>query len=98
MQGYKYMLLRNFEKVKAVLERFKQVIIEKQDFEKLIVCFDIFNIFFYFDLFYYIKEYLYDREDVNVFTKHDELVIILKQIKGKFLLFYNNDFYICIFY
>ena len=47
MQGYKYMPLRNLEKVKAASERLKQVIIEKQDFEKLIARFDTPNTFFY---------------------------------------------------
>ena len=91
MQGYKYMPLRNLEKVKAASERLKQVIIEKQDFEKLIARFDTPNTFFYLDPPYYTKEHLYDREDANAFTKHDELAAILKQIKGKFLLSYNND-------
>lgn len=91
MQGYKYMPLRNLEKVKAASERLKQVIIEKQDFEKLIARFDTPNTFFYLDPPYYTKEHLYDREDANAFTKHDKLAVILSQIKGKFLLSYNND-------
>ena len=94
MQGYKYMPLRNLEKVKAASERLKQVIIEKQDFEKLIARFDTPNTFFYLDPPYYTKEHLYDREDANAFTKHEELAAILKQIKGKFLLSYNNEPYI----
>ena len=94
MQGYKYMPLRNLEKVKAASDRLKQVIIEKQDFEKLITRFDTPNTFFYLDPPYYTKEHLYDREDANAFSKHEELAAILKQIKGKFLLSYNNDPYI----
>lgn len=94
MQGYKYMPLRNLEKVKAASERLKQVIIEKQDFEKLITRFDTPNTFFYLDPPYYTKEHLYDREDANPFSKHEELATILRSIKGKFLLSYNNDPYI----
>ena len=98
MQGYKYMPLRNLEKVKAASERLKQVIIEKKDFEKIIARFDTPNTFFYLDPPYYTKEHLYDREDANPFSKHDELATILKQIKGKFLLSYNNDPYISTLY
>lgn len=94
MQGYKYMPLRNLEKVKAASERLRQVIIEKQDFAKLIARFDTPNTFFYLDPPYYTKEHLYDREDADAFTKHEELAAILKNIKGKFLLSYNNDPYI----
>jgi DNA adenine methylase len=39
-------------------------------------------------------EHFNDREDANAFTKHEERAAILKQIKGKFLLSYNNDPYI----
>jgi len=88
------MPLRNLEKVKAASERLKQVIIEKQDFAKLIARFDTPNTFFYLDPPYYTKEHLYDRDDADAFTKHEELAAILKQIKGKFLLSYNNDPYI----
>jgi len=94
MQGYKYMPLRNLEKVKAASERLQQVIIEKQDFEKIIARFDTPNTFFYLDPPYYTKEHLYDREDADAFTKHEELAATLKNIKGKFLLSYNNDLYI----
>ena len=93
-QGYKYMPLRQLEKVKAAADRLKQVIIEKQDFEKIIARFDTPNTFFYLDPPYYTKEHLYDREDADAFAKHAELAVILKQIKGKFLLSYNNDPYI----
>jgi site-specific DNA-adenine methylase len=61
--GYKYMPLRNLEKVKAASERLKQVIFEKQDFEKIIARFDTPHTFFYLDPPYYTKEHLYDRED-----------------------------------
>ncbi len=88
------MPLRNLEKVKAASERLRQVIIKKQDFEKLIARLYTPNTFFYLDPSYFTKEHLYDREDADAFTKHEELATILKHIKGKFLLFYNNDFYI----
>ncbi len=93
MKGYKYLPLRNLEKVKAASERLEQVIIEKQDFEKLIARFNTPNTFFYLDPLYYTKEHLYDREDADTFSKHEELAAILMQIKGKFLLSNNNDPY-----
>jgi DNA adenine methylase len=43
---------------------------------------------------YYINELIYEREDADAFNQHEELAEALKQIKGKFLLSYNNDPYI----
>jgi len=92
--GYKYMPLRNLEKVKAASERLRDVIIEKQPWEKIVAKFDHPYTFFYLDPPYYTKEHLYKREDADVFNQHEELAETLKQIKGKFLLSYNNDPYI----
>ncbi|HOI28107.1 MAG TPA: hypothetical protein PKZ15_11775, partial [Paludibacteraceae bacterium] len=39
-------------------------------------------------------EHIYEREDADAFNQHEELAKALKQIKGKFLLSYNNDPYI----
>ncbi|PKN78583.1 MAG: N-6 DNA methylase, partial [Candidatus Cloacimonetes bacterium HGW-Cloacimonetes-1] len=52
------------------------------------------NTFFYLDPPYFTKEHLYDREDAEAFTKHEEMAQLLKTIKGKFLLSYNDDPYI----
>lgn len=54
--------------------------------------------FFYLDPPYFTKEHLYKREDADYFNQHEELAKTLKQIKGKFLLSYNNDTYIRQFY
>jgi len=94
MQGYKYMPLRQLEKVKVASERLQQVIIEKQDYEKIINRYDSPNTFFYLDPPYYTKEHLYDREDADAFDKHEEMAKQLRAIKGKFLLSYNNEPYI----
>ena len=93
-QGYKYMPLRNLEKVKEASERLRHVIIEKQPWEKIIARFDKPHTFFYLDPPYYTKEHIYKSEDANAFNQHEELAEALKQIKGKFLLSYNNDPYI----
>jgi len=94
MQGYKYMPLRNLDKVKEASERLRDVIIEKQPWEKIVAKFDHPYTFFYLDPPYYTKEHLYKREDADAFNQHEELAEALKQIKGKFLLSYNNDLYI----
>jgi len=70
------------------------VIIEKQPWEKIVARFDQPHTFFYLDPPYYTKEHIYKREDADAFNQHEELAAILKQIKGKFLLSYNNDPYI----
>jgi len=93
-QGYKYMPLRNLDKVKDASERLRHVIIEKQPWEKIVARFDQPHTFFYLDPPYYTKEHIYEREDADAFNQHEELAEALKQIKGKFLLSYNNDPYI----
>lgn len=94
MQGYKYLPLRSLDKVKTASERLQNVIIEKTDFAKLIERFDSEDAFFYVDPPYYTKEHLYKREDAEEFKRHEELSELLKGIKGKFLLSYNDHEYI----
>jgi DNA adenine methylase len=89
-----YMPLRNLDKVKEASERLRHVIIEKQPWEKIVARFDQPHTFFYLDPPYYTKEHIYEREDADAFNQHEELAEALKQIKGKFLLSYNNDPYI----
>lgn len=43
---------------------------------------------------YYLHEHLYDHDYIEAFTRHEEIATLLKQVKGKFLLSYNNDPYI----
>ena len=88
------MPLRNLDKVKEASERLRHVIIEKQPWEKIVARFDQPHTFFYLDPPYYTKEHIYEREDADAFNQHEELADALKQIKGKFLLSYNNDPYI----
>lgn len=40
------------------------------------------------------KERLYDLDEAEVFSRHEDLAAILKGIKGRFLLTYNDDPYI----
>lgn len=60
----------------------------------IIACLDMPKALFDRDPHYETKEHQCDKGLASAFTKHDELAAILKQIKGKFLLFYNNDPYI----
>jgi len=58
------------------------VIIEKQDYGKIISRYNSPDTFFYLDSLYYIKEQLYDREDADAFDKHEEIAKQLKAIKA----------------
>ena len=93
-KGYKYLQLKDLDIVKKASERLKNVIIEKQDFEKLIKRYDTPDTFFYLDPPYYKNEHLYERNKTSRFGKHQELADILKSIDGKFLLSYNDDSFI----
>ncbi|MDD2332645.1 MAG: DNA adenine methylase [Candidatus Cloacimonetes bacterium] len=66
----------------------------KAALEKIVARLDQPHTFFYPDPPYYTKEHIYEREYTDAFTQHEELTEALKQIKGKFLLSYNNDPYI----
>lgn len=88
------MPLRKLDKAKEASSRLRDVIIERQPWEKIIAKFDHPNTFFYLDPPYYNTEHYYNRENVDAFNQHEKLAETLKQIKGKFLLSYNNNDYI----
>lgn len=94
MKGYRYMPLRFTNAVKEASERLSNVIIEKMDFKALIERYDSPETVFYVDPPYYKHEHLYKRDDAVKFTRHEELAGILKNIKGKFLLSYNDHEYV----
>lgn len=73
-------------------DRIKKVIIENKDFEELIRQYDRDDSFFYCDPPYYQTERIYDAD----FGKddHNRLFNVLSNIKGKFLLSYNDCEYI----
>ena len=93
-KGSKAMPLRALEKVKQASERLKNVYIENLDFEKLIEKYDSETTFFYVDPPYYKKENFYKRDNVGRFDGHERLADVLKNIKGKFILSYNDETYI----
>jgi DNA adenine methylase len=86
--------LKDIEKVKKASERLQNVYIENLSFEKLVEKYDTEQTFFYLDPPYYKKEKLYKRDGAELFEQHDELAEVLKKVKGKFLLSYNDDPYI----
>lgn len=94
MQGHKYLPLKTLEKVKKASARLQNVVIEKTDYEKLILRVDTENTFFYIDPPYYKRENFYKRDDAEAFSGHNKLSELLLDLKGKFILSYNDDPYI----
>lgn len=78
--------------VEKRLKSGKGVVIEHKDFENLINVYDRPNSFFYCDPPYHTTEKYYSKE----FTQkdHERLCSCLKNIKGRFILSYNDDAYI----
>lgn len=75
----------------AYKERLKNVIIENKDFELLIKTYDRPKAVFYIDPPYVASERYYNKEYVT-FNKDDHIRLntVLKAIKGRFILSYND--------
>ncbi len=75
-----------------IQKRLSAVIIENKSYEKIIKSYDSADTLFYLDPPYYKAERHYDLQ----FTveDHEKLAKILKEIRGRFILSYNNDSYI----
>ena len=86
--------LRALDKVKQATERLKNVYVENLDFETLVTKYDSDTTFFYVDPPYYKRENFYKRDNVGSFDGHERLANVLKNIKGKFILSYNDETYI----
>lgn len=84
------------ENLRIIQQRLSKVIIENKDFEDLIKTYDDKNTFFYLDPPYYNAEKYYKTK----FLKDDHIRLYenIKNIKGKFLLSYNNCEYISSLY
>jgi DNA adenine methylase len=80
------------EYLSGVQKRLQKTVIENKDFESLIKTYDRQEALFYLDPPYHGTEKYYD----NTFSKEDHyrLNLVLKQIKGKFILSYNDDDFI----
>lgn len=79
---------RLFGLIKLLKDRMAEVVIENQDFEKLIKHYDREDTFFYADPPYFSTEDMYDV--AFNWTDHVRLKNTLSQIHGKFLLSYND--------
>jgi DNA adenine methylase len=84
---------RRLSELERIRERLSNVVIECDDFEKVIKRWDGEDVFFYLDPPYYVEraeEYYsgFSRED------HERLLRLLKEVKGKWLLSgYGNELY-----
>lgn len=80
------------DRFSEISERLKNVVIENKDFENLIKVYDRPNALFYCDPPYHTTENYYDVQ----FTQNDHLRLknALDNIKGKFILSYNDDEFI----
>lgn len=76
----------------AVRERLKNVVIENKDFEDLIQVYDKPGALFYLDPPYHGTEMYYDNQ--FGYDDHMRLKAILDNMKGRFILSYNNDEFI----
>lgn len=89
-------LKNHIDRLGLASERLHRVVIENKDFEELIKLYDRKDTFFYLDPPYYGTEAYYDWEDLPLFTPEDHIRLndILKNVKGKFLLSYNDSDFI----
>ena len=77
-----------FYLIQQLQKRMANVVVENQDFEKLIRHYDRPDAFFYLDPPYYSSEHMYEVE--FRWDDHLRLQRTLRSIKGKFLLSYND--------
>ncbi len=78
--------------IESRLKNGSGVVIEHKDFENLIKVYDRPNSFFYCDPPYHKTEKYYDAEFKT--EDHERLKSVLGNIKGRFILSYNDDEYI----
>ena len=88
-------MMPSLEFMKEVSERLKKVVIENNSFEKVIKQYDRPGALFYLDPPYHTTEDFYNINKTN-FGADDHLKLrdILVNIKGKFILSYNDDEFI----
>jgi len=87
-----YFLLKNIE---AIAQRLAKVVIENKDFHEILTKYDKEGTLFYCDPPYYKTEKYYNIDTV-AFSKEQHIVLrdMLSNIKGKFVLSYNEDEFI----
>lgn len=82
----------NTDDFESIEQRLDGVVIENKDFENLIKVYDREKALFYCDPPYHKTERHYDVKFTE--ADHERLYNVLHQIKGKFVLSYNDDEYI----
>lgn len=93
-------IYKSIENFPEIQKRLKNVNIENKDFENLIKLYDRPKALFYLDPPYFGAEKFYkilnNKDNANYFSKEDHIRLfeVLKKIKGKFILSYNNDEFI----
>lgn len=87
---------RTLDRFDEIQERLTGVLIENRDFEDLIKLYDTEGALFYLDPPYHTTEKYYKGSDGGFFTAedHKRLKNCLDNIKGKFILSYNDDEFI----
>lgn len=91
--GRPYDMWANFPLIEQASRRLAKVVIENQDFERLIQHYDRPVSFFYLDPPYHDTEGYYQNIGEGGFTEEDHIRLrdALLSIEGKFLLSYNDD-------
>lgn len=86
----------NFPTIRQAHRRLKDVVIENQDFEKLICHYDREDSLFYCDPPYHSTEGYYQNIGEGGFTEKDHIRLRdkLMSMEGKFLLSYNDDSFV----
>jgi DNA adenine methylase len=74
-----------------ILNKYNNVIYYNKDYKEIFLEFDDYNSFFYIDPPYYKKEHKYENHNFLEEKNHIELSHILKNLKGKFLLSYQDN-------
>ena len=75
-----------WDKIKLIHDRLKKIKILKQDYAKVIKKYDSPTTMFFIDPPYYQKERYYEQQSIEP----EELAGMLRNIKGKFILTYND--------
>jgi len=93
--GLKPRKIANFNKITDIRDRLSKVIIENRSFNEVIRAYDSSGTLFYCDPPYFNAEQFYDTGNF-VFDEEQHVLLkrILSNIKGKFILSYNDNPYI----
>lgn len=80
----------NYDLYKLIKNRYNNILCFNKDYKEIIYEYDNFDTFFYLDPPYLDKYFYYKNHNFINIENHIELSNILKNIKGKFLLSYQD--------